>query len=239
MSQVDLWIGGQDIGIVYTWLQVFHCCCCGTKPATSSVPEVEQLINGNLTQWISLWKSRSYTRGRITPTIVKRRVMCRRSMMAMEVFVPILRFRGAILLLRQKCWVIWCKIMWTGTCGRTQFPNWAMPVGERVTTFGLHRAWSRVKYWIEKGVSKNWDTPKWMVYKAKRLEACVLFPVFSTPFRPEAKNNWTKFCGGARGLEMKLGQWAISHDQKLGSSISMERQSPPKWFAIAISYMTS
>ena len=26
--------------------EVFHCCCCGTKPATSSVPEVEQLING-------------------------------------------------------------------------------------------------------------------------------------------------------------------------------------------------
>ena len=61
------------------WLQVFHCCCCGTKPVSSSVPEVEQLMNGNLTLWISLWKSRSYTRCRITPIIVKRGVMCHRN----------------------------------------------------------------------------------------------------------------------------------------------------------------
>lgn len=26
--------------------EAFHCCCCGTKPVTSSVPEVEQLMNG-------------------------------------------------------------------------------------------------------------------------------------------------------------------------------------------------
>lgn len=137
---------------------------------------------------------------------------------------------------------------WTGTCGRTQFPNepcvlWHLESAYLWTSQGLKSCEiigfeSNFHRILQQTKSPPMETHTSLLgsFEAGR----VFFPsVFDVPF-PEEKNNWTKFCGGAKGFSNELlGQWAISHDQKLGSSISMERQSPPKWFAIAISYMTS